>query len=283
MAVFVEQYRLRKELGKGSFGVTYLGVHQDTGQFAAVKLERKDEEYPQLQWEYSINQQLQRNPGFARVYAYGTSGKYRYMILEYLGVNLEQLKTTRYKFDVKTCCLLMDQILDRFRVLHSIGYIHRDIKPENFMFIDGMVYLIDFGLAKKFIVGRDHIPYANNKSLTGTARYASVRNHLGREQSRRDDLEAIGYMLLYFFHGSLPWQNLEEEDRVRKYEHMLRTKQDSFYELFKGLDITFPEIIQYFSYVRKLKFEETPDYEYLKHLFAHRFSENGYYNKQFDF
>lgn len=91
---------------------------------------------------------------------------------------------------------------------------HRDIKPENFLMGLGkkshIVHIIDFGLSKRYRDSKthQHIQYKENKNLTGTARYASVNAHLGIEQARRDDLESIGYVLVYLVNGSLPWQNL---------------------------------------------------------------------------
>ncbi|MCQ2818962.1 MAG: hypothetical protein MJ252_16985 [archaeon] len=129
-----------------------------------------------------------------------------------------------------------------------------------------LVYAIDFGLAKRY---RDpktgtHIKYKDGKSLTGTARYASVNTHLGIEQSRRDDLEAIGYIIVYFLRGNLPWQGLKAKNMKEKYEKIKQKKiNTSLTELCKG----FPEETQTFiKYCRDLKFEERPDYEYLKKI-----------------
>lgn len=107
--------------------------------------------------------------------------------------------------------MIADQMIARIEFMHNNSFIHRDMKPDNFLIGIGknqhLVYMIDFGLAKKFRDHKtgEHIPYRDNKSLTGTARYASVNTHLGIEQSRRDDLEAIGYILIYFLKGQLPW------------------------------------------------------------------------------
>ena len=158
--------------------------------------------------------------------------------------------------------------------------IHRDLKPDNFLIgikkEQYLVYAIDFGLAKRF---RDpmtgmHIVYRDHKSLTGTARYASVNTHLGIEQSRRDDLESLGYVLMYFLRGSLPWQGLNAKNKKDKYD-MIRDKKvaTTIEMLGKGYPDEFTE---YMTYCRKLKFDEAPNYEHVKKLFAGLFEKKEF-------
>jgi len=160
--------------------------------------------------------------------------------------------------------------LSRIEFIHSRNYIHRDIKPDNFLIGLGkkkqQIYIIDFGLAKRF---RDpktglHIPYLDGKSLTGTARYASINTHLGIEQSRRDDLESLGYVLIYFLRGELPWQGMKARTMREKYEKIMEKKIASPIEtLCKG----FPEeLAMFINYTRDLKFDDRPDYGYLRRL-----------------
>ena len=120
---------------------------------------------------------------------------------------------------------------------------------------------------------KQHIPYRERKSLSGTARYMSINTHLGREQSRRDDLEALGHVFLYFLRGSLPWQGLKAATNKQKYEKIGEKKQSSpIKELCEG----YPEEFGiYLNYVRKLGFEETPDYDFLRELFTKVLKDRG--------
>ncbi|CAN4084793.1 unnamed protein product [Withania somnifera] len=205
--------------------------------------------------------------------------------MDLLGPSLEDLfNFCSRKLSLKTVLMLADQMINRIEFVHSKSFLHRDIKPDNFLMGLGrranQVYIIDFGLAKKYRdnSSHQHIPYRENKNLTGTARYASMNTHLGIEQSRRDDLESLGYVLMYFLRGSLPWQGLKAGNKKQKYEKISEKKVSTSIEaLCRGYPT---EFASYFHYCRSLRFEDKPDYAYLKRIFRDLFIREGF---QFDY
>ena len=267
------KYQLTRKIGSGSFGDIYLGINQKTGEEVAVKLEPQKARHPQLLYECKLYRILQGGVGIPKLRWYGQSGKdYNVMVLDLLGPSLEDLfNFCGRRFSVKTVLLLADQALARIEYVHNKNFIHRDIKPDNFLMGTGhhcnKLYLIDFGLAKKYKDSRtrQHIPYREDKSLTGTARYASINAHLGIEQSRRDDLEGLGYVLMYFLRGTLPWQGLKAATKKQKYDKISEKKMATPVEvLTRGFKT---EFAMYLNYTKNLRFDETPDYLYLRQLF----------------
>ncbi|WVZ76876.1 hypothetical protein U9M48_024798 [Paspalum notatum var. saurae] len=279
------KYKLGRKIGSGSFGEIYLATHVDTYEIVAVKIESSKTNHPQLLYEAKLYNALQGGTGIANIKWCGIDGDENILVIDLLGPSLEDLFVyCGRRFSLKTVLMLADQMITRIEFMHSKGYLHRDIKPDNFLMGLGrkanQVYVIDFGLAKRY---RDsttnrHIPYRENKNLTGTARYASRNTHLGVEQSRRDDLESIGYVLLYFLRGSLPWQGLKAATKKQKYDKISEKKLSTPIEaLCKSHPVEFSS---YFHYCNSLTFDQRPDYSFLRRLFRELFDREGY---QFDY
>ncbi|MDP2436158.1 MAG: casein kinase 1 family protein [archaeon] len=266
------EYRLGCKLGSGSFGDVYHGIHIKTNKEVAIKLESKTgPRGQQLEREAQLLKKLQRGPGLPRLRWFGSEGDTNVLVMDLLGPNMEHLlKYCGGRFSTPTIIMVADQLLTTLEYVHSKGIIHRDIKPANIVCGFGAhahtVYLIDFGLSKAYLErDKSHIPYREGKPFIGTARYASTYTHLGIEQSRRDDVESLIFCLLYFFHGSLPWQGLRAKTRKQKYNRISARKLKlSTKELCLGCP---PEFEQAVNYTRSLQFSDTPNYSYLRQLF----------------
>ena len=260
--------RVGRKIGNGNFGEIRLGKNLNTGEDIAIKFEKSNGKATLLNNEFKLYKRLQPHEGIPNVYNYIENGSHNSLVMELLGPSLEELfNLCNRVFSLKTICMIAIQVLQRIEYVHSHNIVYRDIKPENFLIgrqslkKDHIIHLIDYGLAKDFInsdTGK-HIPYSDNKNLTGTARYMSINTHLGREQSRRDDLEAIAHMLLYFIRGSLPWQGLKVDNIKERYKRISEIKQTTkIDDLCKDLPQQFSHLL---NYSRKLEFTEKPDYQ----------------------
>jgi len=276
-----KKFRISKKLGSGSFGDIYLGTHVTSNDEVAVKMEPVRTQHPQLLYEAKVLRHLRGGVGIPEILWVGTESDSNIMVLDLLGPSLEDLfNYCSRRFSLKTVLMVGEQMLTRVEYVHTKCFLHRDIKPDNFLMgvnrKSHQVYLIDFGLSKRFMDPKSgqHIPYRTGKSLTGTARYASVNTHLGLEQGRRDDIEGLMYVLLYFLRGSLPWQGLQAANQKEKYHKICLKKQNiPVRELCKGLPAEFGTLL---SYCRNLKFDEAPNYNYCRKLLREVFEQNGY-------
>ena len=278
-------YRIIKMVGCGAFGEIHLAYDVNMKALRAIKFEMANHKNPQLKHEYSVLEQLNKHEGqgglkggevftgVPKVYYFDRlEHKYNFMVMEFLGPSLGDLFQLKERnFGMETVLMIAIQVLSRIEYLHEKGFIHRDIKPENFVIglneKSNLVYLIDYGLSKRYKDKNSgqHIPYRENKQLVGTVRYASVNAHLGIEQSRRDDLEGIGYVLVYFYLGRLPWQNKTDKGKPltqKITEKKLTTPPELLCKKMPR------EFSYYFHYCKNLKFEDRPDYNSLKSMFA---------------
>jgi len=268
--------QIKNLLGSGSFGEIYKGKNIPLNFDLAIKCESSQRKHRQLKYESTVLNYLQgdRYPppiGIPALYDFLTSENFSFMMMELLGPSLEDLfDICHNKFSLKTILSLGDQMLSRIEFLHSRNLIHRDIKPDNFLMglykNKSIVHICDFGLCKKYKdKNGKHIPFKDRKSLVGTSRYASIYSHLGYELSRRDDLESLGYMLIYFLKGSLPWEyvkGLNNSEKIRKIYQI--KKNYNLAELCQGI----PEEFKLFlNYVKSLTFLKEPDYNYCFSLF----------------
>ena len=275
------KYHLLKKIGQGSFGSIYKAKNKQTDEYVAIKIEENTSNKSLLH-EAKVYKYISDIKGFPKIRLYGNTGNYTYMILDLLGYSLDNLKKICGGiFSLKTTLLLAIQMLRRIENLHNIGIIHRDLKPDNFMVSkkkkNNLIYLIDFGLAKFY---RDkngaHIPMVNGKKIIGTVRYSSIHMHEGVEQSRRDDLESLGYIFVYFLKGRLPWQGLSSKTETTEefYNILKKFKQNtSLDKLCKDIP---EEFKNYLEYCRKLKFDEKPNYTYLMDIFFSLFKKKKF-------
>jgi casein kinase 1 len=281
-------YRIRRRIGSGSFGEIYSAEDTTSHRWVAVKLESNRVRVPQLAYEARLYEIFAGGTGIPRLFWSGPSDLCRGLAIELLGESLADLlaKCNR-RLTVKSVLMLADQMISCVQFIHNKNFVLRDIKPENFVMGIGarasQVFVIDYGLAKKY---RDqnthaHIPYVEGKSLTGTARYASITALRGGEQSRRDDMEALGYVWVYLLKGSLPWMGAKGLTEEAKQARVCRMKSDTpIGELCRDLP---EEFAKYLQIVRNLEFTEPPRYCELRALFRNRLVREGFvYDYKYD-
>ena len=278
--IVTKHYKINKKIGNGAFGEIYQVDHMPSKKKMAIKFEDLNAKSPQLYLEAKIYLYLHSdssivNESLPQVTSFGIHGDKHYMIMELLGQSLEELfNMCNRKFSLKTVLMLAQQFISRLEFIHNKNIIHRDLKPDNFVMGTEKnahkAYLIDFGLAKKYMNSKnEHIKMKEGKGLTGTARYASLYTHLGIEQSRRDDLESMMFVLIYLLKGSLPWQNLKAREHSDKYKMIKECKYNTSPEMIcSGLPKEFYLALRY---CRDLTFSQKPNYSYLKDLFSDLF------------
>ena len=266
----LNKYLIIKKLGEGSFGLIYVAKTQHS--WYAIKLESRNRGQNLLENEACIMYYL-RGKRIPAIKSYSNDINFNILVMELMGKSLEEIfeSLPKKKMSVNCVAKLGIQMVEILEYIHNKHIIHRDIKPDNFVIGRGdkskYIYLLDFGLAKKYRSSTTlmHYRMIKKKNLTGTARYASINALNGLTQSRRDDLEAVGYVLMYFLRGKLPWQGLRVKNKEDRYHKIMEIKQETSPSL---LCYGFPkEFKKYVEYTRNLEYEQDPDYEMLKNLF----------------
>ena len=268
-SIIFKKYLVIKKIDEGSFGSIYLSQNIQTKEKVAIKIENRKTEDPLLEREAYILFYL-RGPGLPEIKTFGKTKDLFILIQNLLGPSLANLLDKHsIVFTIKDICMLSIQMIERLEYIHLKNYIHRDIKPHNFLMgIDDpdILYLIDFGLSKKYRSKKGkHIKFSINNNITGTPRYCSINGLRGAEQSRRDDLESLFYVIIYFFRGNLPWQNLKIKSRQERFNRINYLKKNISYKILcKNLP---QELYNFGTYIKRLKFEEDPDYNFLRNCF----------------
>lgn len=265
------KFRIIQKLGCGSCGTVFRGHDLQTENEVAIKVEAVDSRCCFLAHESRMYNALAGVDGIPKLHWFGTQESFHVMVLDLLGPSLENLlQMYGGRINLETTLLLADQMLIRLESMHAKGLVHRDVKPENFVMGLGKnahkLYLIDFGLADRYQSPdtKLHIPYCEGQVLKGTARYVSLNVHRGIVQSRRDDVESVGYVMMYLLRGSLPWQGMFMQNKREWYARIAEKKgSTSIEELCAG----YPwELGAYLRYCRALSFEQCPDYVHLRGL-----------------
>ncbi|KAI8904193.1 serine/threonine protein kinase Cki1 [Powellomyces hirtus] len=267
-------FKVGKKIGEGSFGIIYEGTNLKANTPVAIKFEPRKAETPQLRDEYRTYKILAGQAGVPQCYYFGQEGLHSVLVIDLLGPSLEDVfDLCGRQFSLKTVCMMAKRMIKLIQVVHENNLVYRDIKPDNFLigriprYNDkkpspaSLIYIVDFGMVKQYRDPRTlvHIPYREKKSLSGTARYMSIHTHLGREQGRRDDMEALCHVFFYLLNSHLPWQGLKANSNRQKYERIGEVKQAvAIEDLGKPNPQEFGYLLEY---ARGMQFDEEPNYD----------------------
>ena len=251
MEIINKKYLLLDKIGSGCFGSIYKGQNIRTKEFVAIKVEPIELDIKLLKNESKIYQYLNGCNGVPFVKWFGKDDVNYYMVINLLGNSLQNLMSKMKSFSLALTLKIGIKVVNILNTIHERGLVHRDIKPDNFLFSltqQNELFLIDFGFCKSYIQDEHHIKFKKNSSLIGSKNYASIMSHKQFELSRRDDLESLGYMLIYFYTGSLPWNTISDEEIIINMKYNI-------------INYDYPSVLlDFLTYVRSMKFEETPNY-----------------------
>jgi serine/threonine protein kinase len=251
--IISNKYEILEKIGEGSFGKIYKGRNIRTGENVAIKVEPIANQTKLLKNETKIYQYLASGDGIPQIKWFGVDAVNNYMVVNLLGDSLLTLKEKYNTFSLKVVLQLGKQILERLNFIHSMGLIHRDVKPDNFLMgNESKLYIIDFGLCKKYLKEDVHIENKRINKILGTPTFISINIHDLNEPSRRDDLESMIYTLMYLYFEKLDWVDFDDINDIK------RAKEKILHH--ENVPPVFKELL---NYIRRLKFDEVPNYEYL--------------------
>ena len=283
--ILFNKFKIIQKIGHGAFGRIYIAQSICSKKLYAVKIEPIEDSNFLLEEESSFLSSI-NSPRIPKVKLFGYSGRNIVLVMELLGGSLDKIfhSLPDKKMSLRCVCNIGYQMVTIFETIHNQNIIHRDVKPGNITLGVGdkkkFLYLIDFGLSLKYRSSskKNHLPFETGKKLIGNARYSSINALEGNSQSRRDDLESLGYVLIYFCIGRLPWQGKISHSKEDKYYKIREIKTNiTPSELCENLP---PQFEEYITYTRNLKYEEEPDYNYLRNLFLKVLKNN---NWEFDY
>ncbi|KAL3316678.1 Tau-tubulin kinase 2 [Cichlidogyrus casuarinus] len=261
--VIKDKWRLLKKIGGGGFGEIYEAEDLISKERVAAKLESLKNAKQVLKMEVTVLRSLQSRKNVCKFYGCGrdTGNKFNYMIMSLQGRNLADLRRSLGKFSVSTVLKISLQILYSIKCIHEAGFLHRDVKPSNFAIgptasTCKTIYMLDYGLARQFIIDKVVRPQRVTAGFRGTVRYASLNAHLNKELGRHDDLWSMFYMLVEFVNGSLPWRCIKSKQEVGEIKQQWRPE-----ELAESLP---QEFLSFINHLKELVYEEPPDYRLLR-------------------
>ncbi|RKO94271.1 kinase-like domain-containing protein [Blyttiomyces helicus] len=291
--IYFDRFQVHSQIGEGSFGRIYKGVDLISNKLVAIKVENNDKSssHAQLKTEAYIYKQMEGTPvsnmtRWPKIYKFGKQSGKNVLVMDILGSNFDSLmkKKTSNRLAPPAVLYIGHKMISLLQKFHKQGFVHRDLKPQNFVieysntnyptFPD--IFLIDYGLAKSYIESdvhsekQTHSAFSQKRSMKGTVRYLSINTHLGVDQSRRDDMQSLGYVLVYMMCGKLPWQSLMKNRPKNKANHLilLSKMKCSIEKLTSDIPEPFRETMMlYLSYANSLMYHEEPNYEYCCTLF----------------
>jgi len=259
MKVINKKYLILNKIGSGSFGSIYKGQNIRTKEYVAIKVEKISDNLKLLKNESIIYHYLNGCNGVPTVKWFGKDDNYYYMVINLLGISLQDLKNKICRFPLTLVLKIVIKIITLLNTIHEKGLVHRDIKPDNFLFEQNKLsnlHLIDFCFCNSYLDNGIHVSIKDTHNIIGSFNYASIMSHKRFNLSRRDDLESLGYMLLYFISDKLPWNDeTDETEIIKKKLEILNNEK-------------YPKILlDFLTYSRSLKYEEKPNYYLIIHNF----------------